>query len=138
MIGNLTALHNQLRAQQTNLGQRESERAVIQEKIERLRIADGQMATERQTISQLHLAVQAQALFIRKWQGQRMELHRNYILQDFRNNYRTYKSTANDMHDAIIRKIAQLENEARDIGGVIGGLLNAINNLRAAIRVATN
>ena len=124
--------------QNIQLQQREQERAAIIEQIERLREADRQMANEKRFIREIRQEVRNKEGQNYPWRGKTESDHDDYVSQCFRSRYNTYFDEADDLHDAIIRRIVQLENESREIGGIIGGLINSINTLWGEIRTLIN
>ena len=137
-MADTSALQAQANSYANQKAQKEREKHAIDQKITRLRKAKNEVATEKSYVGDLRNAVRKQEKPDDAWQGQKRKQYCDYASNDFRQHYNEYYSKADDLHDAIIRKIAELENQSRDIGGVIGWLASAINSLWAEIRAATN
>jgi len=116
------------------------ERAVIQDHIEQLQTAERQMRVEKNEVHSLrrNIATRGHNLMSRQWRGQIRNEHDDSIQQEFRRNYDNYFTQTDNLHDAIILRIAELQNEARERTNIIGRIQNSLNTLRARIRTLLN
>ncbi|MCL2137562.1 MAG: DUF5082 domain-containing protein [Coriobacteriia bacterium] len=118
--------------------QAEQDKRAIDAKIARLKTARDQIAQEKQAIDDLRQAVRKRENPDEAWKGNRRDTHSEYVKSDFRTRYNNYYDGVDDLHDAIIRRIAQLQNESRNLGGWIGWLVDQANNLWAEIQSLVN
>lgn len=132
------ALRVEANSKAAQKARREQEKRAIDAKIERLRTARDRVATEKQVIKDLKSAIRKQEKPDDAWKGNKRNRYHDYVSGDFRSYYDTYYNKTDAVHDAIIRKIADLQNQSRDLGGIIGWLASAINSLWADIKAALN
>jgi small-conductance mechanosensitive channel len=132
------ALRSDVNRQSNQLQQVNRDIASVERMIERLRAADRQMATEKSQIDSLRRAVRRQEGQKGTWKGQHERWHDHYLCNDFRSNYDTYYRKADDLHDAIIRKIAELRAQSRDLNTLGGRLMAGIDRLWGEIRSLFN
>ncbi len=118
--------------------QKEQERRALDDQIERLRTVQNQLATEKATVQRLKDDVRRREDPDEAWAGQKRNQFHDYTRNDLRRYYDSYYEQTDAMLDAVIHKIAELENQSSDLGGVIGWLASAINSLWADIRSAVN
>lgn len=131
-------LRSQVNREEAQLAQTEQEQMTVDEKIELLKDAQKKLAEEKKAVETLRKAVSKQAYADTEWKGAKRNLYNSYISADFGDKYDTYYSKVDDLHDSIIREIANLQNESRRLGGIIGSLVSSINSLWATIRAALN
>ena len=117
---------------------KEQEKKALDNQIHRLREAKTQVAAEKANIKDLRSAVRKQENPAQEWKGRQRDYYHDYTSVDFRRFYDSYYDKTDEALDAIVRKIADLENQSRELGGAIGWLASAINSLWAEIRTAIN
>ena len=133
-----SSLRSQIRSKEAQKAEREREKRVLEEKIRRLKAAEKAIKPEKSGINTLKEEVHKQRKPDSQWDGNMKNRYQDYVGNDFRQQYNTYYSGVDGLHDAIIMKIASLQNEASDLTGIIGALTRSINSLWASIRALFN
>ncbi len=122
-------LKSQKSAKQAELNQCVSDKASIEEKLERLRTAKKEVASVQTEIKDLKSKVKDKANQPDTWQGKKLTEFKNLMEGAFKTDYDTYYKKIDNYYDEICDEITRLENEANEKGGLIGWLGNQINNL---------
>ncbi|MDR2896649.1 MAG: DUF5082 domain-containing protein [Propionibacteriaceae bacterium] len=116
----------------------EDDKRAIEDQIERLRSAERQLATEKTETGEVREAVRQHEDPGETWAGQTRDQYHDHVKDALGRDLDAYRTSTDAMLDAVIHRITELENQSRDLGGVIGWLANAINGLWADIRSAVN
>jgi len=133
------ALRAKARNKEAQKAEREQEKKAIGEKISRLKEAEKKVKAEKKTIKTLKKEVYKQRDPDKtQWDGDMKNKYKGYVETSFKNEYETYFGGVDNMHDAIIRKITELQNEASDLTGLIGELAKSIKSLWGEIRALFN
>ncbi|EMG28754.1 YwqH-like family protein [Listeria fleischmannii] len=111
-----------------------SDKASIEEKLERLRTAKKEVASVQTEIKDLKSKVKDKSDQPDTWQGKKLTEFENLMEGAFKTDYDTYYKKIDNYYDEICDEITRLENEANEKGGLIGWLGNQINNLGNEIR----
>ncbi|MBC1397988.1 DUF5082 domain-containing protein [Listeria fleischmannii] len=122
-------LKKQKSAKQAELSQCVSDKASIEEKLERLRTAKKEVASVQTEIKDLKSKVKDKSDQPDTWQGKKLTEFENLMEGAFKTDYDTYYKKIDNYYDEICDEITRLENEANEKGGLIGWLGNQINNL---------
>jgi len=133
-VGNLRNQANRESRQRDDLI---AERTILQGEIERLQAAERAMRGYKQTVDDLRREVRSHDSGA-VWLGQLRTRHCDHIDSSFRTRYDNYHTETDNLHDSIIFKIAELQNEVRGQTTIIDRLFNSINTLWSRIRAATN
>ena len=133
-----SALRSQVRSKETQKAEREREKRAIEEKIRRLQEAERQVKVEKNIIKDLKNQVHKQRDPDKQWDGNLKNRYKDFVGNDFEQDYNAYHNGVDALLDAIVRKITSLQNEASDLGGIIGSLARAINSLWGEIRALLN
>ena len=110
----------------------------IRNQIQRLQTIERQMRGHKQTIDRLRQSVRQRSDTGAIWSGNLRDAHSDHISDTFRQRYNTYYSQTDNLHDAIILRIAQLQNQDRNLVPVINELVNLGNSLWARLRTVFN
>ena len=138
MMSDTSSLRSEMNSKSAQKSRKESEKANIDRKLERLRTARDQVAAEKSNINELRNSVRAKDDPGDSWKGQKRNQYCDYVSNDFKGYYDTYYNHADTLHDDITRKIVELENESSELGGIIGWLASSINSLWGEIQSAFN
>jgi len=133
-----TYLRNQAQSYDNQRTQAELEKRAIDIKLERLREAKDLVKKEKDTIDTLKRGVNSRKNPDDVWQGEKRRQYSEYISSDLLYLFGTYYDQLDFMHDAIILKIAELENQRRERIWLISWCFDQANNLWARIRTAFN
>ena len=133
-----TYLRNQAQSYDNQRTQAELEKRAIDIKLERLREAKDLVKKEKDTIDTLKRGVNSRKNPDDAWQGEKRRQYSEYVSSDLLYLFGTYYDQLDFMHDAIILKIAELENQRRERIWLISWCFDQANNLWARIRTAFN
>jgi chromosome segregation ATPase len=110
----------------------EVKRKDVKEKIRRLKSAQSQVSSIKSQIAGKRSDA-ALLFMVDKWKGNKFNEHLEEIRDNLMNGYNIYYDETDDILDQIRAKIAKLENESREIQGIIGDIMNWINDIATAI-----
>jgi hypothetical protein len=130
-------LRREARLKADQKARKEKEKRVLDDQIARLRRVKDALDREKKAIRGYKDAVRFKD-DPEGWKGKNRDRYLEYVRNDFRSYYDSYYNKVDDLLDAVIRKIAELENRSSDLSGTIGWLTRAINKLWADIRTALN
>ena len=137
-MDDVSSLRRQATSYDNQRTQAERDKRVIEQKITRLREAETGVGAEKTIVSQLRTGVRNGENPDDIWQGVKRNNYSDYLKVDFRSAYDSYYNQLDSLHDEIILKIAELENEKRDRIFLISWLADQANTLWAKIRTAFN
>jgi chromosome segregation ATPase len=110
----------------------EVKRKDVKEKIRRLKSAQSQVSSIKNQIAGKRSDA-ALLFMVDKWKGNKFNEHLEEIRDNLMNGYNIYYDETDDILDQIRAKIAKLENESREIQGIIGDIMNWINDIATDI-----
>jgi len=110
----------------------ENKKAYMKDRIERLKAAKAKVSTIKLQVPELRMKaswLQAPQL----WEGDKCAQYQEVVRDELLAGFSTYYNHTDDVLDAINNEITRLQNESREIDGVIGSLLNSISYIGTAI-----
>ena len=137
-MADTSALRAQANTKSAQKTEKEQAKRVVDQKLERLREVDRQVAIEKVHIENLCQVIRDKEEPGDMWKGQTRQQHSDYVRNDFNSPCQKYYEEVDILHDAVVRKIAELENQSQELGGTINWLTQAINTLLGDIRAASN
>lgn len=104
----------------------------IKEKIRRLKSAQSKVSAAKGQISSKRSEA-SRLSHVERWKGKRYQEYQEEISENLMSGFLVYEDKTDDILDKLRTKIARLENEARDVQGVLGEIANWINDITTAI-----
>ncbi len=110
----------------------ENKKADMEDRIERLKAAKAKVSTIKSQVPGLRM--KASWLQVPQlWEGDKCTQYQEVVRDELLEGFSTYYNHTDDALDAINNEITRLQNESREIDGVIGSLLNSISYIGTAI-----
>jgi predicted nucleic acid-binding Zn-ribbon protein len=110
----------------------------ISEKLRRLRAAKSAVSDIKNNIAGITKRVKKSTDQLGQWRGNEYKWLKSFVENDMASNYGRYHKDVDTVLDHICDEITRLENENSRLGGVIGFLKNAINDLTNEIEKLLN
>lgn len=128
-INELYYQQSQARQQMTSYESRQTD---VKQKIQRLEAAKKSVESIKREVSE-QKSNAARLSHVERWEGETCRQYKETVRDSLLSGFRTYYNDVDDIRDDINTEITRLENESREIQGILGSVLNWLNDIGTAI-----